>query len=487
MAATKPDNADMNTNDPAALTVPGPLTHTRSPRPPGARPRLIPEMTVYQRLCNDVMLPLADVALRQQVRSRLNELLRFQWAPPDEIDRYRAHRLQELVAFSVERVPFYKAAFESRGIEPRHVRAVADLSRLPVLTKQDLRDSFDALLVRGHRGRTYEMKSSGSTGAQTTVLIDKACNDEVFATQLLFWSWGGFAMGKPHLQTGMSLTRGMTRQLKDFAFRCSYTSAFELTDAAMERALQRIDSGNIRAVFGYASSIYVLARFLEKRGLHRQMDSIFTWGDSLFPHYREVVERVFLCRVNDCYGLGEGLQCAAQCEHHDALHEAMHGVVIEIVDHDGMPVPTGTLGRVVVTRLTPGPMPLIRYDTGDVAHFVDGPCGCGRTLRRMSRVQGRATDIVTTPAGDRLIVHFFTQIFEMIPEIAQFQVRQDSADAIAIRYVKGAGFNDGLLDRVRKEITENCIYPLRIEFTAVQDIPVEKSNKRRFVISTVPF
>jgi phenylacetate-CoA ligase len=255
----------------------------------------------------------------------------------------------------------------------------------------------------------------------------------------------------------------------------------------MEAILRRIDRGEIKALFGYASSIYVLARFLERRGLQRQMDCIFTWGDSLFPHYRELIEQVFLCRVNDCYGLGEGLQCAAQCEHHDALHEAMHGVVIEILDHDGRPVPIGNLGRVVVTRLTPGPMPLIRYDTGDVAYFIEGSCRCGRTLRRLSPIQGRATDIVTTPAGDRLIVHFFTQIFEMIPQLAQFQVRQERPEAITILYVRAQGFDDRILDGVRKQIAENCSYPLEVTFKEVDDIPLEKSNKRRFVISSVPF
>jgi phenylacetate-CoA ligase len=294
-------------------------------------------------------------------------------------------------------------------------------------------------------------------------------------------------MGLPHLQTGMSLKRGATKRLKDLVFRCTYTSAFDLTDPAMEGMLRRIDRRGIQAVFGYASSIYVLARFLERRGLRRRMQGIFTWGDSLFPHYRELIEGVFQCRVTDCYGLGEGLQTAAQCEEHDALHEAMHGVIVEIVDWQGRPVPDGELGRVIVTRLAAGPMPLLRYDTGDVASFVDGPCACGRPLRRMSRVQGRATDIVTTPAGDRLIVHFFTQIFEMIPEIAQFQVRQERPEAIDIRYVEGPGFTPRALEAVRQQIEANCRYPLSMVFTAVREIPLEKSNKRRFVISTVPF
>ena len=450
-------------------------------------PPLIAQMSPYQRFCCNVVLPTADVMLGQHVRSRLADLLEFQWAPPEEIEGYRTRRLQELVRFSVERVPFYRAAFERLGIAPDDIRTPNDLPKLPTVTKQNLRDSFAALRVEGYRGREYEMKSSGSTGVQTTVVIDNACNDEVFATQLLFWSWGGFAMGQSHLQTGMSTRRGITKRLKDVVFRCQYRSAFDLTDRAVEEIVQTIERGSIGALFGYASSIYVIARFMEKRGRHRRMACIFTWGDSLFPHYRDQIERVFSCRVNDCYGLGEGLQCAAQCEYHDALHEAMHGVILEIVDHDGQPVPVGTLGRVVVTRLEPGPMPLIRYETGDVAHFVDGACPCGRSLRRVSRILGRATDIVTTPGGDRLIVHFFTQIFEMIPQIAQFQVRQDRPEAITVLFVKGGGFDESHLDQVRNQIRAHCVYPLEITFTSVDDIPPEQSNKRRFVISTVPF
>jgi phenylacetate-CoA ligase len=452
-----------------------------------ARRLPIEAMTPYQRFCHRVLLPLADAALGQHVAPIFDELLAFQWLPIGEIDRYRAERLHALLRFSVEKVPFYRRAFQERGLRPEDISGPAALKQLPVLTKKHLRDDFDELRVAGFTGPAYEMKSSGSTGAQTTVLIDRPCNDEVFATQLLFWSWGGFAMGQPHLQTGMSLNRGTTKRLKDLMFRCTYTSAFDLTDRAMEATVRHIDRTGIRALFGYASSIYVLARYLERQGLQRKMSSIFTWGDSLFPHYRELIERVFLCRVNDCYGLGEGLQCAAQCEHHDALHEAMHGVIMEIVDHAGMPVPPGVLGRVVVTRLAPGPMPLIRYDTGDVAHFVEGPCACGRALRRVSRVQGRATDIVTTPAGDRLIVHFFTQIFEMVPQIAQFQVRQDRPEAITIRYVRASGFDAAVLEGIKREIAKNCVYPLEVTFVEVEDIPLEKSNKRRFVISTIPF
>jgi phenylacetate-CoA ligase len=364
---------------------------------------------------------------------------------------------------------------------------VDDLERLPIVTKADLRERGDRLMVEGYRGRIYPMKSSGSTGVQTTVYLDSSCNTEVFATQLLYLNWGGFAMGRPHLQTGMSLKRGVVRTFKDLLFRCSYMSAFDLTDAKLAAAVATIERRRITTIMGYASSLYVLARYLKRMDHPIRLASAFTWGDSLFPHYRDLIEEMTNCRVTDCYGLGEGLQCASQCERHDALHEHMHGVIVEIVDRHGRPCRDGELGRVVVTRLEAGPMPLIRYDTGDVAAFVPGSCECRRQLRRMSRVQGRATDIVTTPGGDRLIVHVFTQIFEMIPEIRQFQARQTEPDSIKILYVPAEGFTADVLEGIRSEIGRHCTHPPRIDFERTDEIPLEQSNKRRFVISTVPF
>jgi phenylacetate-CoA ligase len=94
---------------------------------------------------------------------------------------------------------------------------------------------------------------------------------------------------------------------------------------------------------------------------------------------------------------------------------------------------------------------------------------------------------VTTPSGDRLIVHFFTQIFEMIPEIEQFQIRQRTPESITVLYVPAPGCTDSVLGRVRSQILQHCRFPLKVDFRAVEEIPLEKSNKRRFVISAVPF
>lgn len=443
-------------------------------------------MQAYQFFCQNLILPLSDLILGQRVSKTLTQLREFQWSSLEKINSYRDRKVHLLLTKATERVPYFQDVMKTLNLRSNSMLAYDDLRRFPILEKQTIREQGDRLIDPCFTGRKYKMMSSGSTGVQTTVWSDIASMNEVYATQLLFWEWGGFKLADRHLQTGMSVDRGAMKKLKDLIFRCYYFSAFGLTDKHLQLMLEQIDRKKIEFVFGYASSIYVLAKYLESVGETRQLRTVFTWGDSLFPHYRQVIERVFRCKVSDCYGLGEGLQCAAQCEIHDGLHEAMHGVVLEIVDSDGMPCPTGEIGRVIVTRLEHGCMPLIRYDTGDVASFLPDPCPCGRKLRLLSRIQGRATDIVSTPYGDRLIVHFFTQLFEMVPQIQQFQVRQEQPDRIRILYVAIDRFEIGLLDDLKKQIQMNCKYPLLVDFVSVSDIPLEKSNKRRFVISCVP-
>ena len=438
-------------------------------------------MKVYPTFCNNIILPLSDMVLGTDVKRRLDRYSQFQWAPRAEIDNYKNIRLNKLLNTASTKVPFYADFFKQNNLSLKDFSGVGDLNKLPVIDKSILRKSYDLLRAENFGSKIFEMQSSGSTGEPTSVYIDNKINCDVFSTQLLFWSWGGFYMGAPHLQTGVSPSRGIVKKLKDLVFCCDYVCAFDISDKMLESIIKKLSQKHIKYLFGYASSIYLIAKHAYQKGI--VLDKIFTWGDCLFPHYRELIEKSFSCKIIDCYGLGEGLQVACQCENHDALHIAEHNVHVEILDSKGDPVKGNEIGRVVVTRFEPGPMPLIRYDTGDIASFVPGECSCGRNLKLISRIQGRDTDIIQTPSGDRLIVHFFTKLFDSIKEVIQFQVRQEKLDEIKILYVPGSNFENGILINIREKIHSNCKCKLNIFFEPVENIPLESSNKRRFIIS----
>ena len=118
------------------------------------------------------------------------------------------------------------------------------------------------------------------------------------------------------------------------------------------------------------------------------------WSEAM----RVQIEVMMPLRALDIYGLSEviGPGVACECvEGQSGLHVNEDHFLVEVVDPaSGEPLPPRTRGELVFTTLTKDAMPVLRYRTGDIAALDPGPCGCGRTLVRMSKVLGRADDML---------------------------------------------------------------------------------------------
>ena len=114
------------------------------------------------------------------------------------------------------------------------------------------------------------------------------------------------------------------------------------------------------------------------------------WSEGL----RQQIERLLPIKALDIYGLSEviGPGVASECLEQDGLHVAEDHFLVETLDADGRP--TDGPGELTFTTPTKEALPLLRYRTGDIATLHRGRCGCGRTLVRMSKVTGRADDMV---------------------------------------------------------------------------------------------
>jgi phenylacetate-CoA ligase len=355
------------------------------------------------------------------------------------------------------------------------------------VTKNMLRSVYPDGCTRPSVRRYTELSTSGSTGAPFAVRVDSETLSSARALMFLRAQFSGWQIGEPYLQTGMTLERGAVRYMKDIALRCEYVSAFDLSDAVIDEYLDRIVAKRIEYVMGYAASIYLMARRAQQRGLKITLKGAVSWGDNMFPAYRKCIESQFGCRVTDTYGCSEGIQIAAQCgEAHGGYHIFAPHVLIELIDN-GAPVRRGEIGQVIVTRLGAGAMPMIRYEIGDLARasMLDS-CNCGRRWPMLQAVEGRSSDVVITPRGNRLIVHFFTGIFEYARSIDSFQVVQETRDSIIVRVVPKGALDQEEWRELRRQIAERGDPDLDVKLEIVANIPLERSNKRRFVVSRLP-
>ena len=167
------------------------------------------------------------------------------------------------------------------------------------------------------------------------------------------------------------------------------------------------------------------------------------------------IEEAFGVRPFDLYATTEGLW-GGECERHEGPHLFEEDVIAENVDGDGRAVPDGTPGaRLLVTNLANRVQPLIRLEVCDAVTLSATTCGCGRTLRRLERVEGRAEDIIWLPGADGRPVAVVPMQFSVVArdrDVVEFQVAQEGARLVVL--VVGRGAASGVEERVRAGVAE---------------------------------
>lgn len=358
------------------------------------------------------------------------------------------------------------------------------LKDFPVINKSGVQKDLNKFISsRYKQEKLIPYETSGSSGVRSKVYVDKKEQSIFRAILINWWEWTGFYLGKPILQTGITPNRGWLKTLKDRLTNTVYCNAFAMDEKEAVAKLTKISSYKRRHMGGFASSLYVLATYAEKNNLNITFDAAIAWGDKLFDHYKEKIETVFKTKVYENYSCNEGIMIGQKVDL-DYFYIYTPNVLLELLDENNEPVPDGEMGRVVVTKLDGYAMPLIRYDTGDLA--VKLPREEYPEKRRfkfplLKKVIGRNTDIIKTPEGKNLIVHTFTGIFEFYDEIQQFRIIQNELDKMLIEVIPSDHFQNECLERIEKDIREKTGTQMRIEWEKVESIPSTASGKPQLI------
>ncbi len=409
----------------------------------------------------------------------LRQYRKEQWFSAEQLRDLQYNRLSNILEYARTKVSFYKN-FPASLSDP-----FEDIKQFPILSKAKINENLDQLLTVPKEKLIAE-SSSGSSGLQGTVYMDRSAQASLRAMQLLWFEWSGYRIGDSILQTGMSLQRGFIKGMKDYLLNTAYIPAFNLEPANLESILRVVGKNPRQYLFGYASSLYVLAQTAIDLGISTiKFKYAVSWGDKMFSHYREAIRRAFGCETLDLYGCSEGAMIAAQCPE-GQFHLATNQCYIEVVDDEGQPVPDGNIGKVLATRLDNFAMPLIRYYVGDLVEMepLDHKrCDCGRQMPLLRRVIGRDTDIVVTRSGKRMIVHFFTAIFEHVAEICQFKVVQKNLDEMEIHFIRNGNFGQATIAKLENQIHSHLQERFPIHWVEKHQISPTSSGKPQIVQS----
>ncbi len=449
-------------------------------------------MSSYPSAARRIAQALASVVPRHVYRGR--EFYRLsarldasQYWTPEQMRQYQDARVAALVAHAHAHVPHYRRVFDERGLGPQDVTSVADLAKLPFVTKDQLRATPDAFRSNAVPDRDVVWKStSGTTGRPLKVAVLKSLlpfdNDAYHWRQ---FRWGGCEYGDSRatlLASTLSNATTPTRRL--FAYdprrRSLALSTYDLhadTIGAMHEALRRHPPQFLMAFPSSAERFVVLSR---QRGLQASpLKAVFLQSESVLPWQRQLIGDYFGCGVFDWYGTEERAVNACDCAEHDGLHIVSEFGVVEFE-----PTPTTAedgAHELVVTPLHNLAMPLLRYRTGDMAEPLTEPCACGRTLPRMRIVGGRSRSYAVLADG-RLVSITVVDIPKASAAVEQFQFVQDAPGVVTLKIVRNPGYSDADERAVLQNLREKFGDGLRAEIAYVDAIERTARGKRPLLV-----
>ncbi|MCL4491209.1 MAG: hypothetical protein M1510_04765 [Nitrospirae bacterium] len=428
---------------------------------------------------------LRDFRYPYTIYMRRRELEKSQWFNNKRLPEIQSDRLRKLILHCYENVPYYRSLFNGRGLKPDDIKSPEDLKLLPILTKDTVRENFRELVatnakrfspILGHTG--------GTTGTALEFYVDSCANILEFATVWRHWNWAGYSFGDRFCDLRGRIIRGEKPYSFDWRLNAMFLSSYRMTREMVKEYAVQLRSFKPRIIRGYPSAIDIFARLLRESGIDDiRPKAVVTSSETLLAQQRKNLEEVFGCKVFDTYGLEERSAAAGQCPEGNMHADSEYGVIRVL--NDGRDIPEGEEGEFICTGLHNYAMPLINYRTNDVGIFSTDKCPCGRGLPVIKSITGRVEDMIATPDGRNVAGSGLSVAFKYSMGIRLSQIIQEDINEMTVKIVRSPSYNENDEKTLLSNLRDRVGHVIRIKIEYVDDIPLTKAGKLKFVISKV--
>jgi phenylacetate-CoA ligase len=369
---------------------------------------------------------------------------------------YQSRALRRLVVHAAGSVPFYQEHFSRAGVSPETIRSAADLTALPPVTKDALRERpvADRLAGSVDPDQLVSISTTGSTGRPFRIY-----NTWLELRLLhLFRLRAHWQFGRRPGDRLAEIDQPVTRHPNDRkhvgallrALRLEGRIQLSLFDPP-SALLDSLEEFRPHIVTAYPSVLLRLGRELRQRPRRPQPRFLLTNSEVLTAGARAELSTLWNAPVYQFYDCHECNLIAWDCPAGHGLHCNEDVAVIEVL-RDGRPVAPGERGEVTITSLYSYAMPLLRFQLGDVATRGPAPCPCGAPFATLKAVEGRMVDFFRLPDGSWL--HPFRLIMDLDGDggewVRQYQLVQERQDRIVFSAVPAAGATPERLERFRR-------------------------------------
>ena len=349
--------------------------------------------------------------------------------PLSSVHKQQVTWLRDLLIHSQKSIPWYGEQFRLYDVRPYSHDPFAELQKLPILTKSDVRDNHSLFCSSGCIVNSLKFTTSGTTGQPLTSytspnqwIIEQAC---IWRQ----WKWAGYKF-----RDRLAIFRSYAPKIHEPSIRLdhlrnwAYFSTFRIDDASLLQYSRFLMHWKPRFIRGYPSSLFLVAQHAIRYGWSLpSLKAAFVASEQVTPILRQALRNAFGIEVFDHYGQAEITCMFHDCEKHEGMHVDWEYGYVELV-----PTSTPGLSRIIATNLHNKSMPLLRYDTGDLAEGHWEKCTCGRVSPKILRIFGRSNDMLVCSDNSKVPVTNIYTFFSKIAQVKRFQIVQHTPGEVEV-------------------------------------------------------
>lgn len=336
-----------------------------------------------------------------------------------------------LLRHAVDTTPFY------RNCDPSNILS------FPIINKNDIKRAWDDMHADNYCGKpVHYMHTSGSTGTPFTMEWDIGKRKRQLADLIYFNELAGQRLGQPYLYFRVWTQNNQKSNLELWMQNLTPINILYLDDEVLEKIRDRLKKKPyIHICLAYASTYEYLARYLKSKGDRPEMfhtQAFISGSEVLTMESKHLIHDTVGCAVIDRYSNEENGFLAQSGDLSENFQVNYASFFLEILKQDSNdPAELGEIGRVVVTDLYSFAVPIIRYDTGDLARKAEEQDGW---TTKLDSIQGRRVDVIYDTSGRRLTAHTWSVYMWKFEKLKQYQFIQETEKQYILK-VNGAEGN----------------------------------------------
>ncbi|AFL75527.1 phenylacetate--CoA ligase family protein [Thiocystis violascens] len=445
-------------------------------------------------LSRHLVYPLQERLLKRPTFPYLAALERSQWLSREELERLQMRKLAALLSLANAHCPWHARRLAEAGlgaITPNSELTRADLERIPTMDKADAQLHGEQMRWTGVPGGAFAYNTGGSSGQPLRFYYGRLRQAADAASRIRARRWWGVNVGQREVYLwGSPVELNKTDRIKtirDHLLNQVVLNAFDMSQANMDTYLVVLERYDPVCLYGYASSVALLAAHAKERQRipHlRSLKVVCTTGEPLYPHQRDIISEVFSVPVANEFGSRDSGFIGHETPAGQMLAMS-ESIFIEVLNPQGHPVGPNEIGEAVITGLCSDAQPFIRYHTGDTLSLSHEVCREGRGLHVIDQVVGRSTDFVVKSDGTVMHALSVIYILRAIEGVAEFKIVQHQLDLIEIQIVPNPRWQETNKLAIVQAFKRRLGDSIAVDIHLVDKIPPEASGKHRYVVSHV--